>query len=76
MGSVKTPPLKGGRMGIVLYKPGTTKKVRGIPCEFKVFDENYYLSSLDLGWYLSPEECYPKPKKIPKKKDSYFSTED
>lgn len=48
-------------MGIVLYRPGRTSTVNGIKCEMKVFDEYFYLDKLDLGWFYTPEECYPDP---------------
>lgn len=47
-------------MSIILYKAGNSKKVRGIRCDYKVFDESSYLHNLDQGWHYSPEECYAK----------------
>lgn len=47
-------------MSVVLYKPGNTGKVRGIPCEVLVCDEYSYLHHLEQGYFYSPEECYAK----------------
>ena len=45
-------------MAIVLYKPGNSKKVRGIPCDILICDEYSYLHNLEQGYFYSPEECY------------------
>lgn len=45
-------------MGVTLYKPGDTHTVNGIPCDLKVFDPQTFESSLEAGWFLSPEACY------------------
>lgn len=45
-------------MAIILYKPGNTSKVRGIPCEVQICNEFSYLHLLEQGWFYSPEECY------------------
>lgn len=47
-------------MGITLYRPGNTRKIKGIKCDMQTFDEHSYLHNLDLGWFYSPEECYPE----------------
>ena len=45
-------------MAVILYKPGNSKKVRGVPVDVLVCDEYSYLHNLDQGWFYSPEECY------------------
>ena len=45
-------------MSVVLYRPGTTHKARGIDCEIQICDEYSYLHNLDNGWFYTPEECY------------------
>ena len=45
-------------MSVILYKPGNTRKVRGVPCDILVCDEYSYLHNLEQGYFYSPEECY------------------
>ena len=45
-------------MAVILYKPGNSKKVRGIPCDILICDEYSYLHNLEEGYFYSPEECY------------------
>jgi len=45
-------------MSVILYKAGNTHIIDGIECEMKVFDEFLFASNLDIGWCLTPAECY------------------
>ena len=54
-------------MGVTLYKPGNTHVVRGVKCTLEVFPSDSFLVNLDQGWFVSPQECYPK-KVVPKPK--------
>ena len=45
-------------MAVILYKPGNSKKVRGIPCDILICDEYSYLHNLEQGYFYTPEECY------------------
>ena len=52
-------------MSVVLYRPGTTHKARGIDCEIQICDEYSYLHNLDNGWFYTPEECYAEINNTP-----------
>ena len=58
-------------MAIVLYKPGNAHTIRGVRCEYKIFEGHLLQQLLEEGWFKSPKECYPKeePKPEPKKID-------
>jgi len=47
-------------MSVILYKPGNSTKVRGIPCDIMICNEYSYLHNLEQGYFYSPEECYPE----------------
>ena len=52
-------------MSVVLYRPGTTHKAKGIDCEIQICDEYSYLHNLDNGWFYTPEECYAEINNTP-----------
>jgi len=43
-------------MSIVLYKSGNSATVRGVRCDFKIFNSKSFEHLLEQGWFLSPEE--------------------
>ena len=49
-------------MAVILYKPGNTyTSPRGVRCQFQIFETDQYHQQLAVGWYNTPEECYPDP---------------
>ena len=52
-------------MAIILYKPGSTHKIRGVPCEYKICEGHSLKQHLEDGWFITPEECYPEPILVP-----------
>lgn len=66
-------------MGIVLYRAGITHIVKGIECEYKVFDPFEFEAALNIGeWMMSPEEVANDPEYIDKKqglaRDKIYTT--
>jgi hypothetical protein len=45
---------------IEVFKPGTSHIVNGITCERDTVNEFGFEHLLETGWFLTPEECYPK----------------
>ena len=56
---------------IELFTSGTSHVVNGITCKRETVNEFGFEHLLEEGWFLTPEECYPKEiKKTPKTADS------
>lgn len=43
-------------MAVVLYKKGKLAKIRGILCDFQIFETDQYHQLLAAGWYNTPED--------------------
>ncbi len=57
---------------IEVFRPGTSHLVNGITCERDTVNEFGFEHLLKTGWFLTPEECYPKKitEKAPEVADS------
>ena len=69
-GSPGPPDLKRYKMSIVLYKPGNSHIIRGVPCEYRICKGRSLKQHLDDGWFISPEECYPEESEEDKEEDA------
>ena len=45
---------------IEVFKPGSSHVVNGITCQRDTVNEFGFEHLLEEGWFLTPEECYPK----------------
>ena len=62
---------------IELFKAGTSHVVNGITCDKMTVNEFGFEHLLETGWFLTPEECYPKEKEeTPKAADSKVTTKE
>jgi len=57
-------------MATVLYKPGSTKIIRGIECDLQKFENGSVEHALSNGWSYSPAECYEIKEEIPEEPDT------
>ena len=51
-------------MGVVLYKKGSSKNIRGFNVDSQVFDEYLFEPNLGAGWFLTPEEAYGEVEEV------------
>lgn len=45
---------------IEVFRPGSSHIVNGITCQRDTVNEFGFEHLLEEGWFLTPEECYPK----------------